>query len=124
MRAKDAVGRYGERVAVRHLLDLGYQVLDRNWRCSLGELDVVAVDDDCLVAVEVKTRRSLAAGHPLEAVTPAKLARLRRLLGVWLAEHADDPVRGRRWPQVRIDVVAVLRPARGAAVVDHVQAVG
>jgi len=119
VRAKDAVGRYGERVAVRHLEAAGLQVLERNWRCALGELDVVAVDGGCLVAVEVKTRRSVVAGHPLEAVTPVKLARLRRLVAAWLAEHRD-----RSWPEVRIDVVAVLRPPRGAAVVEHLRGVG
>ncbi|MFP5333718.1 MAG: YraN family protein [Actinomycetes bacterium] len=119
MRAKDALGRYGERVAVRHLEDAGYAVLARNWRCRHGELDVVAAHGGCLVAVEVKTRRSTAAGHPLEAVTPLKVARLRRLVAVWLAEHP-----GGRWRDVRIDVVAVLRPARGAAVVEHLRGVG
>ncbi|MFZ5870980.1 MAG: YraN family protein [Actinomycetota bacterium] len=118
MRAKDAVGRYGEQVAVRHLQDAGFQIVDRNWRCRDGELDVVAVDGDCLVAVEVRTRRSTAAGHPLESVTPLKVARLRRLLGRWLDAHP-----GGRWADVRIDVVAVLRPPRGAAVVEHVRGV-
>ena len=119
MRASDAVGRYGEQVAVDHLVSAGYRVLDRNWRCRWGELDVVAVDGECLVAVEVKTRRTTTAGHPLEAVTPAKVARLRRLLTAWLDAHRD-----RWWEHVRIDVVAVLRPPRGRAVVEHVQGVG
>lgn len=118
MRAKDGVGRYGERVAVRHLQAAGFQVLDRNWRCEWGELDVVAVDGDCLVAVEVKTRRSTAAGSPLDAVTPAKLARLRRLTAAWLQAHRD-----RWWEDVRIDVVAVLRPPTGPALVEHVRGV-
>ena len=117
MRASDAVGQYGERVAVAHLLSVGMVVLDRNWRCRLGELDVVAMDGDCLVAVEVKTRRSTAFGHPVEAVTRLKVARLRRLVGQWLADH-DVQVGG-----VRIDVVAVLRPRSGPAVVDHRRAV-
>lgn len=113
MRASDAVGRYGERVAVAHLERAGMVVIDRNWRCRLGELDVVAMDGGCLVAVEVKTRRSTAFGHPLEAVTYAKMARLRRLVGQWLADH-DVQVEA-----VRIDVVAVLRPPSGPALVDH-----
>ena len=113
MRASDAVGRYGERVAVAHLEQAGMVVLARNWRCPLGELDVVAMDGACLVAVEVKTRRSLAYGHPIEAVTYAKAARLRRLLGQWLAVHEV------RAESVRIDVVGVLRPPAGPALVDH-----
>ena len=118
MRAEDAVGRYGERIAVRHLQEAGMVVLARNWRCELGEVDVVALDGDCLVLCEVKTRRSLAAGHPLEAVTPAKVARLRRLAGAWLAASGARPA------HVRLDVVAVLRPPRRAPVVEHLRAVG
>ena len=119
MRATDAVGRYGEQVAVDHLVRSGYRVLDRNWRCRWGELDVVAADAGCLVVVEVKTRRSASAGHPLESVTPLKVARLRRLTTAWLDEHRD-----RWWDDIRIDVVAVMRPARGPASVEHVQGVG
>lgn len=119
MAVRSAVGRYGERVAVDHLERAGFVVLDRNWRCRWGELDVVARDGRSVVAVEVKTRRSLAAGHPLEAVTPAKVARLRRLLGAWLEEHAEL-----RWAEIRLDVVSVLRPPRGPAEVEHVRGVG
>ena len=106
MRAKDAVGRYGEDVAAAHVVGRGWDVLDRNWRTRDGELDLVALDGDELVVIEVKTRRSIAFGHPAEAVTPRKLARLRRLAGA-VARGA------RRAPEVvRIDVIAVLLPAR------------
>ncbi|MBD5788194.1 YraN family protein [Cellulosimicrobium terreum] len=113
MRAKDAVGRYGEKVATNRLVEAGWTVLDRNWRGRGGELDVVALDGDVLVAVEVKTRRGTAFGHPAQAVTPAKLARLRRLTGQWLATHDV------RAGSVRIDVVAVVLPRSGAARVEH-----
>jgi putative endonuclease len=113
MRAKDAVGRYGEDVAAQHVLEAGWQVLDRNWRCRDGELDLVGLDGDELVVVEVKTRRSTAYGHPAEAVTRLKLARVRRLAAAWLAEHDQ------RVASVRVDVIAVLLPPRGAAVVEH-----
>src|SRR5680860_1434161 len=76
VRATQAVGRYGERVAVDRLERAGMRVLDRNWRCEEGELDIVALDGGCVVAVEVKTRRSLACGHPFDAVTPVKARRL------------------------------------------------
>jgi putative endonuclease len=112
------VGRYGERVAAEHLQAAGLVVLDRNWRCRWGELDLVARDGDCLVGVEVKTRRSTSAGSPLEAITPVKVARLRRLLGMWLAEHE---VRAR---EVRLDAVAVLRPPTGPALVEHLRGIG
>ena len=87
MGANDAVGRYGEKVAAAHLVEAGWTLLDRNWRGTRGELDVVALDGDVLVAVEVKTRRGTGFGHPAQAVTPAKLGRLRRLTGEWLATH-------------------------------------
>ncbi len=68
MRAKDAVGQYGERVAAQHLIDSGLEILDRNWRCRDGELDIVARDGDVIVFCEVKTRSSTAYGDPAEAV--------------------------------------------------------
>ena len=113
MRAKDAVGRYGESVAARYLLAAGWEVLDRNWRGRDGELDIVARQAGALVVVEVKTRRGLGFGHPAEAVTPRKLARLRRLTAQWLAAHDAHPC------SIRIDVIAVLVPRSGAARVEH-----
>lgn len=117
MRAKDAVGRYGEQVAVTHLLDSGWEVLDRNWRGRSGELDVVALDGDELVVVEVKTRTGDGFGHPAEAVTRAKLARIRRLAGQWLHEHELRPA------GVRVDVVAVRTSRQGAATLEHLRGV-
>jgi putative endonuclease len=115
MRAKDAVGAYGERLAAAHLEQVGMTVVERNWRCSDGEVDLIATDGDVLVFCEVKTRSSLAYGHPAEAVVGAKAARIRRLAARWLAEH------GSRWPEVRFDVVAVLCQPRGAASVTHLR---
>lgn len=117
MRAKDAVGRYGEDVAVAHVQAAGWTVLDRNWRCAVGELDVVCLDGRELVAVEVKTRRSDRFGSPAEAVTGVKLARLRRLTAAWLDAHDVHAA------SVRIDVIAVTLPPRGAATVEHLVAV-
>jgi putative endonuclease len=89
-------------------------LLDRNWRCDAGEIDLVLREGDVLVVCEVKTRASEACGSPHEAVTPDKLARLQRLAGRW----ADE--RGVRPTEVRIDLVAVRCPRRGAAIVEHV----
>ncbi|HEU5240843.1 MAG TPA: YraN family protein [Ornithinibacter sp.] len=112
------LGRYGEDLAVRYLRDLGMEVLDRNWRCEHGEVDVVARDGDCVVICEVKTRRSSGFGEPVEAVTFAKAMRLRRLAAAYL--HAHRPVaRG-----VRIDVVGVLCRPGQPPVVRHVVGVG
>lgn len=117
MRAKDAVGAYGERVAERFLVASGLVVLERNWRCALGEIDIVARDGDCLVICEVKTRTTSTFGHPVEAVTRAKARRLRLLALEWVK------VRGVRPPEIRVDVVAVLRSSQGAAQVSHLRAV-
>lgn len=117
MRAKDAVGRYGEDVAARHLEARGWQIVARNWRGVAGELDIVALDGTTLVAVEVKTRRGTGYGHPAEAVTLTKLTRLRRLVGQWLAEHDV------RVAAVRIDVVGIVLPRAGAAELEHLEGV-
>jgi putative endonuclease len=114
-RAKDAVGAYGERVAVRYLLDQGMVLLDRNWRCPSGEIDAILRDRDVLVFVEVKTRRGGRFGSPAAAVVPAKVARLRRLAAQWLAQAAVHP------DEVRFDVVEVLARRSGAALVEHLR---
>jgi putative endonuclease len=115
---KIQIGRCGEEAAVRHLLAAGYVVLCRNWRCELGEIDIVARDGDVLVICEVKTRSGLGFGSPLEAVSWEKAARLRRLAGRWLAEHSDV-----RAASVRIDVVGVLRQGSAPARIEHVRGI-
>ena len=112
------LGSYGERVAVQRLVRQGMVLVDRNWRCELGEVDLVLRDGDVLVFCEVKTRSSAAYGHPLEAVTPVKGERLRHLAARWVEEHGVDP------PEIRVDLVGVLLGDRGAAEVEHVQGVG
>lgn len=112
-RVAQAVGAYGEQLAWEHLAGLGYVLVDRNWRCEQGELDIVARDGPCLVFCEVKTRRSTAFGSPVESVTPAKAARLRRLAVAWLQAH------GERAEEVRIDVIGVLSPHGAPAEVEH-----
>jgi putative endonuclease len=122
MRAKDAIGRYGEDVAARHLSDAGLTILDRNWRCRAGELDLVATDAEVLVFCEVKTRSSGAFGTPAEAVTPAKAGRVRRLAQLWLADRRDGGS-SEYWPELRFDVVSVMRRPQGAASVEHLKGV-
>jgi putative endonuclease len=112
VRVKDAVGRFGEQVAADHLQAAGLVILDRNWRCREGELDIVARDGTELVVVEVKTRSSLAFGEPAEAVGRAKIARLRRLAGRWI-EQARESGSTLTWHSVRFDVVSVIRDRNG-----------
>lgn len=115
-----SLGDIGEALAARYLTESGSLVLDRNWTCLEGELDLVVQDaEGVVVGVEVKTRRGLSFGEPIEAVTHAKQARLRRLLGLWLRDHPGvDAV------DVRLDVIGVLiqpgRPVR----VRHLTGIG
>jgi putative endonuclease len=115
MRVKTAVGRYGEQVAVEHLERAGLRILDRNWRCAEGEIDIVAADGDVLVVCEVKTRSGLGYGDPGEAVIATKAARLRRLALRWLAAHSLS------WRELRFDVVTVLRGQHDRPLVRHLR---
>jgi putative endonuclease len=93
-------------------------VLDQNWRGPSGEIDLVLRDGDEVVICEVKTRSSIDRGHPHEAVTELKAARLHALAGEWIAAHPE--VGGPDRP-VRIDLVAVLRPRGSAPRLEHVR---
>jgi putative endonuclease len=119
MNARSALGRYGEDVAARTLRNAGLTILDRNWRCGRrGEIDILASEGDALVVCEVKTRREGPFQQPMDALTGHKVARLRTLAERWTAEHGGAPPGG-----VRIDVVGVTLPVRGAARVEHVRGV-
>ncbi len=98
---RQRLGAVGETLAVRHYERHGFEVLARNWRCRSGELDLVVRRESLIVFVEVKSRSSLAFGHPAESVTTAKQQRLRRLAQQWL-QHS-----GCRAAELRFDVVAV-----------------
>ncbi|SDC67950.1 putative endonuclease [Sanguibacter gelidistatuariae] len=112
--SRAAVGRRGEDIAATFLVDAGYVLIERNWRGTRGELDIVAWHGEEIVVVEVKTRTGLGFGHPAEAITADKLARLKRLAGQWLTEHAP------RAASIRIDVLAVILDPTGAARVEHI----
>ena len=117
MADKDRLGRRGEALAADYLQGLGLSIVERNWRCALGEIDLVAREGDEVVFVEVKTRAGLGYGHPLEAITAAKLARLRRLAASWCEAHPDH--RG----SIRIDAVAVVAPRGGGVQIEHLRRV-
>jgi putative endonuclease len=118
MNAKEALGRQGEQLAAEHLERSGLRILDRNWRCPEGEIDIVAVDRGVLVVCEVKTRSDNRYGSPLEAISARKHSRLRRLAVRWVVAN------GVIYEQIRIDVVGVLRSAPGEFSIDHVRGVG
>lgn len=117
MKAKDALGRTGERLAADYLEDHGIRVIDSNWRCASGEIDLVGLDGAELVIVEVKTRSSRRYGDPLEALTRAKLVRLRTLAVLWAREH--QRVAG----PLRIDAVGIVMDRTAAASIDHLKGV-
>ena len=114
------IGALGEQVAVDHLTSVGLHVLDRNWRCRYGELDIIASDEATrtVVFVEVKTRTSDQFGGVEQAVTPMKVRRLRRLAGLWLAGQTDS------WAAVRIDVIGVRIGRQREPEISHVRGVG
>jgi putative endonuclease len=108
-----SLGQRGEELAAQHLAAKGYQIVAHNWRCETGELDLVAREGDCLVLVEVRTRRGRSMGSPEESITAAKQARLIALSEAYVQENnwAGD------W---RIDVVAIEMDRRGRVLrVDH-----
>jgi len=113
-----ALGAYGERVAARYLATRGMTVLERNWRCEQGELDLVLRDGDVLVLCEVKTRTSEDRGHPLEAVGEVKLERLHRLAALW------QEARGVRPADVRLDMIGIVLSRRGRPSIEHVRGIG
>lgn len=107
------LGRRGEQLAAEYLEQQGLVVLSRNWRCRLGELDIVATDGRQLVVVEVKTRSGTGFGIPAEAVDDRKRDRLCRLANAWLAHYRVG------WCEVRMDVVAVLWRPGAEPVIEH-----
>jgi len=115
MRRNQALGKYGEDIAEQHLRQLGMEIVTRNWRCEVGEIDIVALDGQTLVICEVKTRSSHELGTPADAITPRKLRRLRTLAYRWLDDQKIY------FPLVRIDLVSVLQPVWGAPEVEHLK---
>ncbi|UFS60986.1 YraN family protein [Subtercola endophyticus] len=143
MKAKDELGRRGEQLAVDHLVGAGYTIVQRNWRCTQGEIDIVAERRGVVVFVEVKTRSGLRYGHPFEAITVAKLARLKRLSAAWCEAHGAEATaegnsgdsdgdggvdaaaanRRRARRQIRIDAIGVVAPTGRPATIEHLEGI-
>ena len=111
------IGARGEEIAAGYLAGRGYVILDRNWRSSHGELDLVVRDGSELVAVEVKTRSGTGYGSPLEAITARKAARLRRILLDWVRDHHH----GRA--SLRVDAIGIVMRPRETPRIDHLQGI-
>ena len=111
---KQRVGAFGEEVVAQHLLFRGGGMLERDWRVREGEIDLVSLGADGLFHfIEVKTRSSLAFGHPLEAINRDKAHRMQRLALAWLATH------GCLGCDYTIDVAAVLIGADSSHVLEY-----
>lgn len=111
-----ALGAAGEDAAAAWYTAAGYRIVERNWRCREGELDIVAERAGVLVFCEVKTRTTDRFGAPVEAITRTKQARIRRLASRWLQEHAV------RAPSLRFDVASVMPGSDGRPAVEMIEA--
>jgi putative endonuclease len=116
MSQKQFVGKYGEDLAAQYLEDRGYEILERNWRCAAGEIDLIAKQKEKIVFVEVKTRTGLGYGHPFEAITSAKSARMRKLVAQWCQQNQTSGL------QVRVDAIAVMI-RNGKVALEHLKQV-
>jgi putative endonuclease len=120
---RQRLGERGERLAEQHLARQGFSILERNYRCAAGEIDLIVQDDKgevndapTLVFVEVRTRRGQGYGTPEESITPRKRAHLLAVAATYLYEHGLDDA---AW---RIDVVAVEMSAQGELLrVEHIE---
>jgi putative endonuclease len=114
MDKRKRTGRRGEEIAAAYFVEQGYKILQRNWRCSSGELDIVMESNDTLVFVEVRTRTSRLFGLAEESITPAKQTRLVELAQTYLQQTASPH------PSWRIDIAAVYLGA-GAPQINHIK---
>ncbi|MHA7272611.1 YraN family protein [Arthrobacter sp. TMT4-20] len=117
MKAKDRLGRRGEVLAASYLETAGLDLVDRNWRCGLGETDPVAIDGSTLVVIEMKTCSSLDFGHPMEGISATTLERFYLLGARWAQAHEL------RISEIRVDAVAVLDDGTGEPQIDYLRAV-
>ncbi|TKH37433.1 YraN family protein [Paenibacillus polymyxa] len=115
-RGKDqrkAKGAMGEEAAALFLENLGYRILERNWRCRSGEIDLIAKQEHILVFIEVRSRSSSKYGTPAESVTARKITQVRQTAAVYL--HMN----GMGESPIRFDMISVRLSAETAAVTDH-----
>lgn len=112
MHNKD-VGLQGEKAAARYLENKGYKIIDKNWKCCIGEIDIVALYEDTLIFVEVKTRTSIRTGLPEDAVNAKKRKKYESMAAFYLQDHDFvDMV-------IRFDVVGILVVDKSKALVRH-----
>lgn len=106
-------GRRGEDAAAAYLERIGMTLVERNWRCPAGEVDIICLDEKTLVLVEVKTRATIAKGTPEEAVTATKQRRIVRLAKTYIAKESIEPC------DVRFDVITIIVLGEDRALLRH-----
>jgi len=101
---KQSLGKYGEEVAARLVQEAGLKIMALNYRCSKGEMDIIARDDETLIFIEVRTRRSSFRGWGEESITRKKAQRLQAIASFYLLRQGY-----KSWPSMRFDVIAIRR---------------
>lgn len=112
------LGALGEEAAVRHLMVRGYRIIERNWRCRLGEIDIIAMDGEELVIVEVRTKSRISFGTGAESVNLRKQRKLRQLALAFIHQH--EQILNLSEVNVRFDVISVMREEGGRLRIDHI----
>jgi len=117
MRVKEALAEAAVHAAATYLEGHGFRVLDRNWQSGTDIIPIIAADRRVLVVIDLRVRAGTRHGTPLEAIGADRRQTMRRLAARWLAEH------GRRYDQIRIDVVGLLQESSGGFTIEHIKAV-
>ena len=107
----------GEKIALEYLLDNGLTLVEKNFRCEIGEIDIILYDKETLVFCEVKTRQDLESGHPLEYITKRKLGKITKVAQYYMLSNNIDMDN----QLCRIDAVGIYFDALGAVVVEWIK---
>jgi putative endonuclease len=113
--SKQSTGQTGEALALAHLMKQGYRLIETNWRCRQGELDIVTRHNDVIVFIEVRSRHSATVETAFETITPRKRDKLIKLAQLYLESHELNEA---TW---RIDVIAVSFPRSDVPTLEHVE---
>lgn len=112
---RKATGRRAENLAAAFLKKKGYRIIDRNFACRLGEIDIIAKEEDELVFIEVRSANGSYFYHPLESITGAKIRRLRRLAQVWMSCKRIE----KAYP--RFDIISIVFLEKSNAEIEHIR---
>lgn len=115
MNHRKSLGQYGEQAAIHFLVRKGYSLVESNWRCAHGEIDLIVRQDATLVFVEVRTRQADSTERAFESITPAKQKRLQALAYAYLSTHDLQNI---AW---RIDLIAIAWRRNAQPVIEHVE---